>query len=528
LKRFVKLYKELDSTSGTNDKLDALVRYFQESTDEDKVWCIALLTGKRPTRPVKTGLMKTWAAELAGIPQWLFDECYYATGDLGEVLSLLITHEGSSDSKPLHLWMKELEEIRKKSDEEKKIYVINAWSVLNQSERFVFNKLIGGSFRIGISSGSIVNALSKYCEQSPSAIQFALSGKWNPATTSFKDLMSGKDSEISKPYPFFLANGIDFPAEDLGPVQDWIIEKKWDGIRGQLIKRKGEMFVWSRGEELITDSFPEFKILTAHLPDGLVIDGEIICHNESHPLPFQLLQSRINRKTVSKNLLKSAPVSFLAYDILEYNTEDIRMKPLSERKKILEYLVKNTAHHSLLHSEVLLVNSWSEAAEIRAGSRKLFCEGLMLKSASSIYQSGRKRGDWWKWKVDPFTIDAVMIYAMQGHGRRANLFTDYTFAVWDNEKLVPFAKAYSGLNNEEITEVDAFVKKNTIEKFGPVRSVKAELVFEIAFEGIQHSPRHKSGIALRFPRIHRWRIDKPANEANTIDDLRNLLEQYGK
>jgi DNA ligase 1 len=528
LKRFVQLYQELDSTSGTNDKLDALVRYFQQSTDEDKVWCIALLTGKRPARPVKTSLMKIWAAELAGIPEWLFDESYYVTGDLGEVLSLLITGKGSSDSKPLHIWMKELEEIRKKTDEEKKIYVTNAWRDLNQSERFVFNKLIGGSFRIGISSGSIVNALSKYCLQEPSAIQFALSGKWNPATTSFKDLMEGKDNEISKPYPFFLANGIDFPVEDLGPVEDWIVEKKWDGIRGQIIKRKGEIFVWSRGEELITDSFPEFKLFSAHLTDGVVLDGEIICHNENHPLPFQLLQSRINRKNVSKSLLKSAPVSFLAYDILESGGEDIRSYPLSERKKILEDLVKNAGHPGLLYSEILLLKDWNGAAEIRAESRKLYCEGLMLKSASSSYQSGRKRGDWWKWKVDPFTIDAVMIYAMQGHGKRANLFTDYTFAVWDNEKLVPFTKAYSGLNNDEIAEVDAFVKKNTIEKFGPVRSVTAELVFEIAFEGIQLSPRHKSGIALRFPRIHRWRKDKLHTEANTIADLRNLLEQYGK
>ncbi len=528
MKRFVQLYQELDSTSGTNDKLDALVRYFSESTDEDKVWCIGLLTGKRPTRPVKTSLMKIWAAELAGIPEWLFDESYYVTGDLGEVLSLLITSEGTSDSKPLNIWMRELEEIKKKTDEEKKAYVTNAWSILNQSERFVFNKLIGGSFRIGISSGSIVNALSKYCGQTPAAVQFALSGKWNPATTSLVDLMEGKDNEISKPYPFFLANGIDFPVENLGPVGDWIIEKKWDGIRGQLIKRKGEIFVWSRGEELITDGFPEFKLLVPHLTNGSVLDGEIICHNESHPLPFQLLQSRINRKSVSKNLLKSAPVSFLAYDIFEYNGEDIRSYPLSERKKILEDLVKKTANSTLLLSEVLLVKDWSDAAAIRAESRKLHCEGLMLKSASSSYQSGRKRGDWWKWKVDPFTIDAVMIYAMQGHGKRANLFTDYTFAVWDNDKLVPFAKAYSGLNNEEIAEVDSFVKKNTIEKFGPVRSVNAELVFEIAFEGIQNSPRHKSGIALRFPRIHRWRKDKLHTEANTIEDLRNLLEQYGK
>ena len=324
-----------------------------------------------------------------------------------------------------------------------------------------------------------------------------------------------------------MAYALEGEPREIGSPEEWLAERKWDGIRGQIIIRDGELFVWSRGEELVTDKFPEFQDLTEALPNGTVLDGEIIPFKNGKPLSFSTMQTRISRKNVSKAILKSAPIVMIAYDILELNGEDLREKPQVERRKLLEQLLQNHPTEKLLISELVDFSNWNDLVKERLKSRENNVEGLMLKRKDSTYKIGRKKGDWWKWKVDPLTIDAVMIYAMRGHGRRANLYTDYTFAVWDDEKLVPFAKAYSGLTDKEINRVDAFVKKNTVDKFGPVRSVKAELVFEIAFEGIAKSSRHKSGVALRFPRIHRWREDKPAAEANTMDDLNKILAEFG-
>jgi DNA ligase 1 len=310
---------------------------------------------------------------------------------------------------------------------------------------------------------------------------------------------------------------------DLGEPEEWYAERKWDGIRGQIIVRARELFVWSRGEELVTDKYPEYAVMLDLLPDGTVIDGEIMPFKDEMPLSFNHLQTRIGRKSLSTKLLKEVPVAFIAYDVLEFRGEDIRTKPMHERRAILEDLcsVKSSV---LRLSQLVPYTTWDELAFERSRSRDFLSEGIMLKRKQSIYRDGRRRGDWWKWKIDPFTVDAVMIYAMRGHGRRANLYTDYTFAVWDNEQLVPFTKAYSGLTDDELREVDRWVKQNTLERFGPVRSVKPLLVFELAFEGIAKSSRHKSGIALRFPRIKRWRKDKNIAEANTLTDLLQLLE----
>jgi DNA ligase-1 len=374
----------------------------------------------------------------------------------------------------------------------------------------------------------MVNALSKAVDLPSSVIAHRISGKWDPSTTSFDELLGENAylSDHSKPYPFYLAYGLEGDANALGDPQEWIAEWKWDGIRGQLIKREGQLFVWSRGEELITDKFPEYHVLKGLLPDGVVLDGEILPFRES-PLPFAILQTRIGRKNVSKKNLQEAPVIFLAYDILEFNGEDIRGLSMAGRRKLLERIVAEVSHPAIQLSPAIEFSDWKELKEIRTGARKMGSEGIMLKRKNSIYQSGRKRGDWWKWKIDPLVIDAVMIYAQKGHGRRSNLYTDYTFAVRDGDKLVSFAKAYSGLTDKEMAEVDNFVKRNSLEKFGPVRTVKPELVFELAFEGIAASNRHKSGVALRFPRISRWRKDKKPDEINTLDDLRKMLELYG-
>jgi DNA ligase-1 len=286
--------------------------------------------------------------------------------------------------------------------------------------------------------------------------------------------------------------------------------------------RGGEHFVWSRGEELVTDKYPEFQVLRAALPHGTVLDGEILAWKDGAPLPFSEMQKRIGRKTVGRKILSDVPVVFMAYDIMEFEGRDIRQQPMKERRRILEQMLAAAALPSLLLSPTLAFSTWEEIVDHREHARSTSIEGLMLKRRSSTYEVGRKRGDWWKWKVDPLSIDAVLTFSMQGHGRRADLYTDHTFGLWQDGQLVTFAKAYSGLTDAEMKEVDTFVKKNTLERFGPVRQVEPQLVFEIAFEGISASSRHKSGVAVRFPRIVRWRGDKRPDEADTLEALKRL------
>jgi DNA ligase-1 len=436
----------------------------------------------------------------------------------------------AGDDRSLSSVINQLISIEKSDESSKKEFVVQSWKQMTKDERFVFNKLLTGNFRIGVSQKMIVNALAKTVKLEPSVIAHRISGNWDPATTSFEDLLSEKATSLdfSKPYPFYLAYALEDDPSVLGNEEEWMAEWKWDGIRGQLIKRNNEIFVWSRGEELMTEKFPEYHVLTGVLPEGVVLDGEIIPSIDKKPLPFALLQTRIGRKNVTKKHLKEAPIAFFAYDMLEYEGQDMRELPLEKRRTILENIVAKAGHDSLLISPVIPFLSWEELKQIRNGSRNMGAEGIMLKRKSSPYRVGRKVGDWWKWKIDPLVIDAVMIYAQKGHGRRSNLYTDYTFAVKDGDNLVSFAKAYSGLSDKEFGEVDSFVKRNSLEKFGPVRTVKPELVFEIAFEGIAASNRHKSGVALRFPRINRWRRDKKSDEINTLDDLKKMLEIYGK
>jgi DNA ligase-1 len=376
----------------------------------------------------------------------------------------------------------------------------------------------------------IVNALSKTISLSPSVIAHRISGNWDPVTTSFEQLLNvdPMTTDHSKPYPFYLAYALEAEPSTLGDPAEWQAEWKWDGIRGQLIKRNDELFVWSRGEELMTEKFPEYHMLQNSLPNGIALDGEIIPAVDGKPLPFSILQTRIGRKNISKKQLQDAPISFFVYDLLEYNNEDWREKPLTERRLKLEELITGVNNPVLQLSQIIDFNNWEELSGFRSTSRDMNSEGIMLKRKNSVYQVGRKRGDWWKWKIDALTIDCVMVYAQKGSGRRSNLYTDYTFAVKDGDKLVTFTKAYSGLTDKEFAQVDNFVKRNSIEKFGPVRTVKPELVFEIAFEGIAASSRHKSGVALRFPRISRWRKDKKPEEINTIEDLKSMLKMYGK
>lgn len=524
---FATLIQGLGEAGSTQVKINLLKDYFSVAPEADKVWTIGLFTGRKLKRMVKTSLLSGWVSELMNIPHWLFEESYHQVGDLAETLALLIPQDElvSKDgnlSDYLHL----LHSLEKAPDDEKKQHILACWRGMNYAEKFVFNKLITGGFRIGVSAQLVIQSLARLLNEEPAILAHRLSGKWDPAAITFDQLVHGQGNEdnISQPYPFFLAHGLAESISSLGEPAEWYAEWKWDGIRGQIIKRKGQWFVWSRGEELITDKFPEFDEWRSLLPEGLVLDGEILAMKEGRPLPFSLLQTRIGRIKVSKRQLSEVPVHFMAFDLLEFDGEDWRSKELHERKKKLEEIIKNIGHPLLLLSSGIGFADWDELTKHRLNSRENGSEGLMLKRNNSTYQVGRKSGDWWKWKTDPLTIDAVLIYAQKGHGRRSNLYTDYTFALRDGDRLVSFAKAYSGLTDKEFIAVDAFVKKNAVEKFGPVRTVKPELVFEIAFEGISESKRHKSGVAVRFPRMSKWRTDKKVEDINTLDDLKELLK----
>ncbi len=510
----------------TNDKIAALVSYFNEADDVDKPYVIAMFTGKRPKRPVSTALLKQWAIEKSGIPDWLFSESYHNVGDLSETISLILPSPTRLVNRKLQEWISDLASLQGKDDTFKKTFILSAWDSLDTQERFIFNKLISGNFRIGISGKMLVNALAKQSDTASSKIMHSIMGKWEPSQITYQDLIGGAhvNTDNSWPYPFCLAYALEVEPESLGAPEEWQAEWKWDGIRGQIVKRNGELFIWSRGEELVTEQFPELHFLKKELEDGTVLDGEILSVKEGKVQAFSILQQRLNRKTINKTQLNDAPIGFFTYDLLEYKGEDKRSDVLSVRRKQLEKIIYNLkTKNVVLLSPIVKFDNWLQLAKTREGSRDLNSEGLMLKKADSLYHSGRKRGDWWKWKINPYTVDTVMIYAQKGSGRRANFFTDYTFAVRHGDQLITIAKAYSGLTDKEIKEVDTFVKKNAIEKFGPVRTVKPELVFEIAFEGIAESKRHKAGLALRFPRIARWRKDKKADEINTLDDLKQLL-----
>jgi len=528
MKEFAALIKILSNSTKTNEKLDALSRYFATADKQDSLWVLALFTGRRPKRTVNTTQLGTWCLQMTQLPAWLYEECYHTVGDLAETIALLLPPGKNSVSHPLHYWVEQLQLLEKAPEPDKQSFILHAWDELDTSERFVFNKLITGSFRIGVSQKMMVNALANTYKIPAPTLAHMISGSWDPRNTTLEAILDENitGTDASKPFPFYLAYALETAPEELGEPEQWQAEWKWDGIRGQIIKRGGQLFVWSRGEELITEKFPEYQPLMDALPDGTVIDGEILTYTNDFPLPFQTLQTRIGRKNVTRKQLQEAPVVFLSYDLLEWEGQDIRTSPLSERRVLLEKVVEQVNLPALRLSPVITFHSWTDLTTFRTQSREQGSEGLMLKKRSSVYQVGRKRGDWWKWKIDPLTIDAVMIYAQKGHGRRSNLYSDYTFAVKDGDKLIPFTKAYSGLTDKEMNEVDYWVKKNSIEKFGPVRTVKAEQVFEIAFEGIAASNRHKSGVALRFPRILRWRKDKTPDEINTLEDLQTLLKLH--
>lgn len=530
MKTFSKLFTAIDHTTSTNEKIDALVHYFETAAINDATWTVALLSGKRPKRTVKTGELWSWCAELLNMPTWLFAESYHVVGDLAETLTLLLPASSEPHDYVLSDVIRSLVALGSKNEAQRRDYITYMWRHLQGTELFIFNKLITGGFRMGVSDKIVIKALARHFNIDENIVAHRLTGNWNADDTSLHDLIitQNNNSDLSKPYPFYLAYPLEIAPEELGNIEAWQIERKYDGIRGQLILRDGQLFIWSRGEDLLTDKFVEFHSLKNVLPNGTVLDGEILPMQGDKILPFHVMQTRTGRKNVTKKALTEAPLLMICYDLPEHQGIDIRHLTLQERRAMLESLVINTNRSlpgSPLHlSPIVQASNWDDVKTEREKSRQLNCEGLMLKRKDSTYKTGRRKGDWWKWKIDPYSVDGVLIYAQRGHGRRANLYTDFTFAVWDGDELVPFTKAYSGLTDKELVEIDTWIKKNTTDKFGPVRSVIPHHVFEIGFEGINPSPRHKSGIALRFPRILRWRKDKTAEQADTKATLLELLK----
>lgn len=531
MRRFAELYAALDATTKTNAKVDAMAAYFEAAPPADAAWALFFLTGERLKRLIGSRTLRAWAQDLAGLPDWLVDDSYAAVGDTAETVALLVDATvggaGEVDELGLARWMEaRILPLRELDEAAQKQAIQSWWCRLDREQRFVVNKLLTGGFRVGVSQGLVVRAIAKVSGLDTAVVSHRLMGGWRPTAANYSALLRGDDgaADVSRPYPFFLASQLEGDPRSLGPIDDWLFEWKWDGIRGQLVKREGAVHLWSRGEELVTERFPEIERAGLGLGDGTVLDGEILAWDANGVMPFAALQKRIGRLKLSAKILKEAPVRFLAYDLLEEAGADVRELPQWERRRRLDAVVAAT-RAAIGTSELVHAASWRELAERRARSRERRVEGLMLKRRGAPYQVGRRRGDWWKWKIDPLTVDAVLIYAQAGSGRRANLFTDYTFAVWDGGGLVPIAKAYSGLDDQEIAELDRWIRRHTIERFGPVRSVPAEQVFELAFEGIQRSTRHKSGIAVRFPRIARWRRDKPPAEADTLAGVRALLTE---
>ncbi|CAM3182833.1 ATP-dependent DNA ligase [Pseudomonas fluorescens] len=543
MKAFAELYANLDATTSSNAKLAALQTYFRQAPPQDAAWAVYFLSGGRPRQLVPTRLLRDMATEASGIEPWLFEESYQSVGDLAETISLLLPESTYTSEDGLAVWLEEkLLPLRGLPPLELAERLPALWAQLDQPSLMVCIKLITGSFRVGVSKLLVTRALAAMADLDSKRVAQRLVGYTDlsnrPTAEGYLKLIAAESSDEhaqrgGQPYPFFLAHGLAQPVEQfdalLGSPADWQVEWKWDGIRAQLVKREGRLWVWSRGEELVTERFPELHSLVSGLPDGTVIDGEIVVWKDAVQ-PFARLQQRIGRKTLSKKILEDAPVAVLAYDLLEYQGEDWRNHTQAERRAQLEQVIAQCNQPILLPSPLLTGDSWADLAQQREGSRRLGVEGMMLKAREGLYGVGRTKdmGVWWKWKVDPFSVDAVLIYAQRGHGRRASLYSDYTFAVWDGppgteRTLVPFAKAYSGLTDEEMRKVDAIVRKTTLEKFGPVSSVTPSMVFELGFEGIALSKRHKSGIAVRFPRMLRWRQDKAVDEADNLGTLQDLL-----
>ncbi|MEM7606601.1 MAG: ATP-dependent DNA ligase [Myxococcota bacterium] len=534
MKRFAELFDALDRTNATSEKVAHMVAYFREVASEDGAWAVFFLTGGRLRRLIGPRTLGAWAGEVAQLPEWLLGECYDAVGDGAETIALLLegqAAEATHEVPALAETARSLEALRTLDESAQRAAIESRWRALPRLERLLFTKMMTGSLRVGVSKLLVVRALAELSGLEREVIEHRLVGDFEPTAERFGGLLRPDDGThlASKPYPFFLASPLDEP-EEIGPRDAFIAEWKWDGIRAQLLHRAGKVALWSRGEERIEERFPDID--GTALPDGTALDGELLVwdFDRDRPADFGVLQTRINRKRLSKNLLAKSPARFVAYDLLEADGEDLRSRSLRERRGRLEAVVAELDPRAFAISAAVTADSWDGLRELRKSARKRGVEGLMLKRLDAPYRSGRRRGDWWKWKLEPLTLDCVLTMAQSGSGKRAGRFTDYTFGLWRGEgaerTLVTIAKAYSGLDDEEIAELDKWIRRHTVERFGPVRAVEPMHVFEIGFEGMRESKRHKAGLAVRFPRILRWRRDKRAEDASTLADAHELRQTF--
>ncbi len=542
LKKFSELFGDLDSINSTNNKIEVLKNYFLSNDPIDNSWAIYLLTGKSNKRFISGRYLKNLFSQIYEYPQWLIDTCYLKVGDSAEVITLLLKNKTNSRKKKLsnislnELLSETIPALSKLNEVEKNLEIKHLWETLPEDNHLIFNKILTGTFRVGVSIGLITKSISKLINIEEEIISHRLMGDFKPSIDSY-EFLTKKNINLqelnSKPFPFLLANTIEDKIFK-NSINDFQFEWKYDGIRMQLIKRSGNVSLWTRGQELVNESFPELVEKMSHIKDDFVLDGELLVWNfkEQIAYDFSLLQKRINRKSPSRSIQMKYPIIFIAYDLLEINGRDIREIKLENRrieleKYFSEWQIKteNNISDILKICDLIFPKDWPDALTFKEKSRENNTEGLIIKKKTSIYSSGRKKGIWWKYKVDPMQLDAVLIYAKGGSGRRAGLYTDYSFALWKDKELIKFASAYSGLTNIEIKELDKWIRKNTIEKFGPVRSLKPEMVFEISFEKIQISKRHKSGIAVRFPRITKWRKDKKINDADSLENAYELMKK---
>ncbi len=540
LNKFSKLFEELDSNNSINKKINSLTKYFKSSSNLNNILTIYLLIGKRNKRFISGKSLREYYADIYKMPIWLIETCYAKVGDSAEVISLLLQDnllkkDIKEDISLDQLLNKILPNLSKLEEPQKKSQIKLLWEKTTNDNQLIFNKILTGSFRIGVSKGLVTKAISNMIGIDESIILHRLMGDFDPIEETYIFLINQKleQKELAyKPYPFQLANTFDEKIKETTSINQYQFESKWDGIRSQIIKRSNNISIWTRGEELVNKTFPELIKIISDFKNDFVLDGEILIWDEikNCPKEFSLLQKRLGRKSPSAKIQKDLPVVFIAYDILEMNGNDIRSKILSERRNILEEKFynsisedQNNNSRKIKITKLLKINNWEELEEAKNSARNIKTEGLVIKNKNSKYLPGRKKGNWWKYKIDPMQLDGVLIYAKPGSGKRADLYTDYSFAIWENNKLVKFANAYSGLNNEEIRELDKWIRKNTLERYGPVRSVKPELVFEISFDNIQISKRHKSGIALRFPRITRWRKDKNIKDADSLENAKRMI-----
>lgn len=543
MQAFAALFERIDQTTSTNEKVEIMADFFRRHDPETGAWTLFFLSGRKPKQLIGSARLRQWAQDFVGLPDWLIAECYAAVGDTAEMIALMLAAAGhanqtgeSTNTLSLGAWVDtRLLPLAGMDDETRRRRIISWWRELQPKEIFILNKLLTGSLRVGVSETLVSRALAEALSLPPAVVASRLVGSWQPTAEFFERLARPVDEHRSSvdadgvllPLPFCLAAPLEKDVGQLGPVDDWQCEWKWDGIRCQAVKRGLHLEIWSRGEERITAAFPDLAAALSHVPDDWILDGEIVAGNWRQPQPFQMLQVRLNRKKPAEALMSAAPVSFLAYDLLQWNGRSWRENILTERRAALEGLLRSSAGHNVGLSPVLSVASWEEAASLRDQSRSHGAEGFILKGKRTVYETGRKRGVWVKWKIDPLTVDAVLTAAQPGTGRRASLYTDYTFSLWKDGALVPIAKAYSGLNDTEVRDLDRWIRSHTTERFGPVRMVEALRVFEIGFEGISRSDRHKSGFAVRFPRILRERTDKLAQQANRLEDVKRLFESLG-